>query len=74
MIAREHALARRILGLVPINSLDPRLQDQALAQGELLEFKRKKTVFEAGARDPYTFYLLDGELELQAQGASPVRM
>ncbi len=52
MIARDHPLADRILRLVPINGLDPRLQDQALAQGELMEFKRKKTVFEAGARDP----------------------
>ena len=74
MIARDHPLAERILSLVPINSLDARLQNQALAQGELLEFKRRKKVFQAGARDPHTFYLLDGELELQAQGASPMRM
>jgi CRP-like cAMP-binding protein/rhodanese-related sulfurtransferase len=74
VISRDHPLAERILGLVPINSLDPRLQDQALAQGELLEFKRRKKVFEAGARDPYTFYLLDGDLELQTQEASPLRM
>jgi CRP-like cAMP-binding protein/rhodanese-related sulfurtransferase len=74
VIAADHALAERILTLVPINGLDARLQEQALAQGELLEFRRKKTVFEMGARDPYTFYLLDGELELQAEGASPVRM
>ncbi|MFT5175785.1 MAG: CRP-like cAMP-binding protein/rhodanese-related sulfurtransferase, partial [Gammaproteobacteria bacterium] len=74
MIADDHALAERIRTLVPINNLDPRLQAQALAQGDLLEFRKKKTVFEMGARDPYTFYLLDGELELQAEESSPMRM
>ena len=74
MIAADHAFAERILRLVPINGLDARLQEQALAQGELPEFRKKKTVFEMGARDPYTFYLLDGELELEAAESSPVRM
>ena len=74
MVARDHPFAERIVSLVPINGLDERLQDQALAQGEILEFKRRRTVFKAGARDPYTFYLLEGELELRAEGASPVRM
>ena len=74
LIPRDHALAKRILGLVPINGLDARLQNQVLAKGELLEFRRRKVVFEAGARDPFTFYLLSGELELAAEGASPVRM
>ncbi|HEY5701448.1 MAG TPA: cyclic nucleotide-binding domain-containing protein, partial [Gammaproteobacteria bacterium] len=74
MIERENKFAGHILGLIPINGLDERLQDQVLAQGELLEFKKKKTIFEAGARDPYTIYLLDGELELIAQGAAPMRM
>ena len=74
MVPHDHPLAARIADLVPINGLEPRLQEQALAQGDVLEFKRKRTVFEAGTRDPYTFYLLDGELELQAEGASPQRM
>jgi len=74
LIAADHAFAKRILRLIPINSLDARLQTQALAQGDLLEFRKKKTVFEIGARDPHTFYLLDGELELRAKESSPVRM
>lgn len=74
MIERENKYAGHVLGLIPINSLDERLQEQVLAQGELLEFKKKKTLFESGTRDPYTFYLLDGELELVAKGAAPMRM
>lgn len=74
MIERDNKFAGHVLGLIPINSLDERLQEQVLAQGELLEFKKKKTIFESGTRDPYTFYLLDGELELLAKGAAPMRM
>jgi CRP-like cAMP-binding protein len=74
VIERDHQFAQRILGLIPVNSLDERLQGEVLAQGELLEFKKKKVIFEEGARDAYTFYLLDGELELQSKGAVPVRM
>ncbi|MDX1514390.1 MAG: cyclic nucleotide-binding domain-containing protein, partial [Gammaproteobacteria bacterium] len=74
MIERDNKFAGNVLALVPINSLDDRLKEQVLAQGELLEFKKKKTIFEAGTRDPYTFYLLEGELELIAKGAAPMRM
>ncbi len=45
-----------------------------LDQGHLLEYKKKKKIFKEGARDSYTFYLLDGELELQTKGEAPVRM
>jgi len=72
VIPRDHPLAGRALDLIPINSLEPRLQDEVLQQSELLEFKKKKTVFEEGARDAFTFYLLDGELELHSKGASPI--
>lgn len=74
MIKREDKFAPHVLGLIPINGLDERLQDQVLAQGELFGYKKKKTIFKAGARDPYTFYLLDGELELIADGTAPMRM
>ncbi len=74
MISRSHQLADRILSLIPINNLDRRLQDKVLDQGQLLEYKKKKKIFKEGARDSYTFYLLDGELELQTKGEAPVRM
>ncbi|HSS65761.1 MAG TPA: cyclic nucleotide-binding domain-containing protein, partial [Gammaproteobacteria bacterium] len=74
MISRSHQLADRVLALIPINNLDRRLQDRVLEQGHLLEYKKKKKIFKEGARDAYTFYLLDGELELQTKGEAPVRM
>ncbi len=74
MISRSHQLADRVLALIPINNLERRLQDRVLEQGHLLEYKKKKKIFKEGARDSYTFYLLDGELELQTKGEAPVRM
>ena len=72
MIPKDHEFAERVLGLLPINSLDSRLKDQVLEQGELVQYKKKKTIFKAGERDPHTVYLLDGEIELQSSEASPV--
>ena len=72
MIPRDHEFAERVLSLIPINGLEPQLQDEVLEQGELLPFKKKKVVFKEGARDPHTLYLLDGEIELQSSEASPV--
>jgi CRP-like cAMP-binding protein len=74
VISRSHQFADKVLALVPINNLERRLQDRVLEQGHLLEYKKKKKLFKEGARDSYTFYLLDGELELQAKGEAPVRM
>jgi CRP-like cAMP-binding protein/rhodanese-related sulfurtransferase len=74
VIPPTHKFADRVLALIPINNLDRRLQDRVLEQGHLLEFKRKKKIFKEGARDSFTFYLLDGELELQTKGEAPVRM
>jgi len=74
VIDREHPFAERILNLIPINNLGPRQQDQALQAGELFEYKKKKVVFEAGSRDPYTYYLLDGDLALESAEASPLEV
>ena len=74
MIESDHPLAERIRNLIPLNSLEARLQAEAFEQGEIYQFKKKKTVFEEGSRDPYTYYLLDGELELQTSAAAPARM
>jgi len=74
VISRSNPLADRVLALIPINNLGPRLQDRVLEQGHLLEYKKKKKIFKEGARDSYTFYLLDGELELQTKGEAPMRM
>jgi CRP-like cAMP-binding protein len=74
VVPTDHPLVERILDLIPINGLDADLQQEVLAKGEVLEFKRRRTLFEIGARDAYTFYLLDGELELESENSASVPM
>lgn len=54
--------------LVPINGLSPQRQQQLLAQAVALEFGPREFVFREGDRDNYAFFLLEGRLELLAQG------
>ena len=58
--------AAQIRELIPINELASDLQDQIIKEASLLKVKRKGTVFKQGARDNFSFYLLDGRIELQA--------
>ncbi len=50
--------------LIPISDLSPKGQNDAVEMAEILEFKKKKAVFKEGVRDNYSYYLLDGELDL----------
>ncbi|MFO1434892.1 MAG: cyclic nucleotide-binding domain-containing protein [Gammaproteobacteria bacterium] len=50
--------------LVPINSLAPTLQEQVIRDAELVTVRRREYVFQQGSRDNYTYYLLEGTLEL----------
>jgi len=60
----EQALRR----LVPLNVLPERLFGELLARASVLECRRGQYVFRQGDRDDFTFYLLEGELELYADG------
>ena len=57
-----------IKSLVPISGLASQYQNEVVQQAEILKFKKKQHVFKQGSVDPYTYYLLDGELELEANG------
>ena len=72
MVDKDHPLAPRIRDLVPIKGLDAELQTQVLARGDIIEVKRRRTVFESGTRDAYTFYLLQGELVLESAHNAPI--
>ena len=56
----------RLSLLVPINNLQPRQQEQLLANGEILDVRKKEFVFRQGERDNWSYYLLAGELEMMA--------
>jgi len=50
--------------LVPINEFSPQLQEEAITIASINKYKKKKFVFEQGDKDGYSFYLLEGEIEL----------
>jgi CRP-like cAMP-binding protein len=52
--------------LIPINELPQDVQNQIIVKGDIFELKKKDLVFNQGDRDNYSFYLLDGEIELEA--------
>ncbi len=52
--------------LIPINELPQDVQNQVIVKGEIFELKKKDLVFNQGDRDNFSYYLLDGEIELEA--------
>jgi CRP-like cAMP-binding protein len=64
----------RLRTLVPISELPAHLQDQLFAQAETVEHKKKSVIFREGDRDNITYYLLEGDIELQSKGQAPRKM
>ena len=58
--------AEIIRQLIPINELPQDIQNQVIKNGELVEVKKKNLVFKQGDRDGNSYYLLEGEIELEA--------
>jgi len=54
--------------LVPIFSLAPQYQTQLIQRSSIIELQKGKYLFKQGDRDDYSFYLLDGEIEMQSDG------
>ena len=52
--------------LIPISDLSSQGQTEIINSGTLLNVKKKGTLFEQGDRDNFSFYLLDGEIDLYA--------
>jgi CRP-like cAMP-binding protein len=68
MDALKKKYDEQIKSLMPISGLAPQYQNEVVQQAEILKFKKKQHVFKQGDVDPYTYYLLDGGLELEANG------
>ncbi len=54
--------------LIPINELPAQVQNDIITKADLIELKKKGQVFNQGDRDGYSFYLIDGEINLVANG------
>ena len=62
----DELLEQRLEFLVPVNKLDEARRQKLLIQAEIIALKKRSTLFEQGSKDDFTFYLLEGELELYA--------
>jgi CRP-like cAMP-binding protein len=67
MVAIDEKYDAALKALVPINGLSPEYRQQILAQAALVKVGRGDYVFKEGDRDPFSFYLLEGEIELSSQ-------
>lgn len=59
-------LLARLGLLVPINNLDPQQREQVLGSAAPLDIRKKDFIFRQGDRDNFSFYVLEGEVELYA--------
>jgi CRP-like cAMP-binding protein len=58
--------AAQISTLVPINEMPPHVQNGVVQQCNLIKVRKGGTVFKQGDRDEFSYYLLDGEIEMLA--------
>jgi CRP-like cAMP-binding protein len=66
MSETNEELRKRIEELVPINELPPNLQTKLLERAQILEVKKSRFLFKQGDKDDYSYYLLEGEVELHS--------
>ncbi len=74
MSAVESNFEGLVSTLVPLGVLSPQNQAEILDQSEVLNFERGAFVFNEGDTDPYSFYLLEGRLELLSGGQTIQRL
>ena len=66
MTEEQEALEARLTLLVPINNLEPQQQQQVLKSSKMLEIRRKDYIFRQGDRDNWSFYVIEGQVEMVA--------
>lgn len=66
MSEANEQLHKQIRELIPINELPPNLQAKLLEKAKIMEVKKSRFIFKQGDKDDYSYYLLDGEIELHA--------
>ena len=54
--------------LIPINGLPEQHLEEVLHEGRVVKYRKGRYVFKQGDKDKYSFFLIDGELELIADG------
>nr|MDJ0871798.1 cyclic nucleotide-binding domain-containing protein [Gammaproteobacteria bacterium] len=68
MLHKNENLQQLMSTLVPISRLAPQYLRELLKQAELVEVSKGKFLFKQGDKDSYTFYLIEGELDMYHDG------
>ena len=66
MSEQKNRLLEQIKDLIPINKLPSNLQARLLDQARVMEVKKSRFLFKQGDKDNYSYFLLEGEIELLA--------
>ncbi|NNL99646.1 MAG: cyclic nucleotide-binding domain-containing protein [Gammaproteobacteria bacterium] len=66
MALDQDQLAERLRLLVPINNLPGSLQERILNSADVIELKKRDFLFQQGDRDKFSFYLIEGDIEMYA--------
>ena len=65
MIEKNEKYLELMRQLIPINELPAAIQDEFINKAELVAVAEGDVLFEKGQEDDYSYYLLEGEIELQ---------
>ncbi len=68
MPEKKEKLIEYIKNLVPMNELSPQYQVQLAERAEVIHCRKSRHIFKQGDQDNFSFYLLEGEIELLADG------
>ena len=66
MPEQKNRLLEQIKDLIPINKLPPNLQARLMDQAQVLEVNKSRFLFKQGDKDNYSYFLLEGKIELLA--------
>ncbi len=70
MSKEDTRLLEQIKNLVPVNELPRNLQARLLQQARIMDVKKSRFLFKQGDKDNYSYFLLEGEVELLADNQS----
>ncbi len=66
MTDEQETLNERLALLVPIDNLTAQQQEQIVRHSEILDVRKKDYIFRQGDHDNWSFYVLEGEVEMYA--------
>ena len=68
MAPASDQFADAVRELIPINGLPEQHQEEVLRQGNVVKYRKGRYVFKQGDKDNFSFFVIEGELELVADG------